>query len=208
MSEASPAQPVTEPSEAAAAPADQAPVAKLAQRDGAIALAALSFFAAADAWHAASGLGFAAALALADAIVVGVALGTLAHEWGHFAGARLSGGIAPTRGIRSFFPIFDMDLQKSEPAAFRAMSVGGNVGHWAVVLVFLAFVPLDSPGRIALLASSFGFAVSASTTEFPIIGRAFRGASAAESFAGLTGDTLRRNNWIGAAAGLVLFAVI
>jgi len=66
-----------------------------------------------------------------------VALGTLAHEWGHFAGARWFGGIAPTRPMRSLFPIFDLDLQNSDPRAFGAMSVGGNPGHSAVVLVAL-----------------------------------------------------------------------
>jgi hypothetical protein len=207
VSDAAPATPDASPSAEApdTRPADRAPVAKLAQRDGAIALAALTLFGAADAWYAATGLGLAAFVAFADGVVVGVVLGTLAHEWGHFAGARWAGGIAPTRPIRSLFPIFDLDLQKSDPAAFRAMSVGGNVAHWAVVLAVLLFVPLDSAGRLALLASTFGFAVSASTTEFPIIGRAFRGASPVESFAGLTGDKLRRDRWIGAGAGLALF---
>jgi len=140
--------------------------------------------------------------------VVGVVLGTLAHEWGHFAGARLAGGIAPTRRIRSLFPMFDLDLHKSDPKAFRAMSVAGNVAHWAVVLLVALALPLDSPGRLALLASSFGFAVSASTTELPIIRRAYAGASPVESFAGLTGDKLRRDRWIGAGAGLLLFAFL
>ena len=206
MSEAESQQPEAPP--ATEPPADGAPVAKLAQRDGGIALAALSLFAAADAWHAVSGLGLAAVLSVLDAVVVGVVLGSLAHEWGHFAGARLSGGIAPTRGIRSLFPIFDLDLQKSDPSVFRAMSVGGNLGHWAVVVAVLAFLPLDGPARVALLASTFGFAVSASTTEFPIIGRAFSGASPVESFRGLTGAKLRRDRWIGAAAGVLLFAIL
>jgi len=208
VSEAATATPTPSAEAADARPADRAPVLQLARRDGAIALAALSLFGAADAWQLATGLGLASFVAFADGGVVGIVLGTLAHEWGHFVGARRAGGIAPTRDVRSLFPIFDLDLQRSDPAAFRAMSVGGNVGHWAVVLAVLAFVPLDSPGRVALLASTFGFAVSASTTEFPIIGRAFRGASPIESFAGLTGAKLRRDRWIGAAAGLALFLLI
>ena len=189
-------------------PADATPVIKLGQRDGAIALAALSIWAAADAWHAATGLGLAALLSTLDGVVVGVVLALLAHEWGHFAGARWSGGIAPTRPITSFFPIFALDLQRSDDRAFRAMSVGGNVGHWLVVLILGIFIPLDTPGRVALLAGAFGFAVSASTTEFPILQRAYAGASAAESFKGLTGEKLRRDRWIGAAAGLALFLVL
>jgi hypothetical protein len=189
-------------------PADATPVIRLAQRDGAIALAALSLWAAADAWHAATGLGFAALLATLDGLVVGVVLGALAHEWGHFAGARWAGGIAPTRPIRSLFPIFVLDMERSDARAFRAMSVAGNVGHWLVVLLLLISLPLDTAGRCALFAGAIGFAVFASTTEFPIIRRAYTGASPAESFAGLSREKLRRNRWIGAAVGLVLFLAL
>ena len=189
-------------------PADKTPVIRLAQRDGAIALAALSLWAAADAWHATTGLGFAAMLSFLDGAVVGVLVALMAHEWGHFAGARWAGGIAPTRRISSFFPIFRLDMQRSSASAFRAMSVGGNIGHWLVVLLLAVFLPLDTVGRVALLSGAFGFAISASTTEFPIIQRAFTGSSPIESFKGLTADKLRHHRWIGAAAGLLLFLVL
>jgi hypothetical protein len=194
--------------EASEKPADATPIARLARRDGGIALAALSLFGAADAWHAATGLGFAALLTVVNGAIVGWVLGTLAHEWGHLAGARLSGGIAPTRPYRSLFPIFDLDLDRSDPAAFRAMSVAGNVAHWGVVLLLALAVPLDAPGRQALACGAFAFAVSASTTEVPIIRRAFAGTPPKQCFAGLTGAKLRRDRWIGAAAGLALFLVV
>jgi len=207
MSETAPAQEAHEETRDASAdrPPDATPVAKLARRDGAIALGALSLFAAADAWSATTGLAFASLLAVLDGVVVGIVLGTGAHEWGHFAGARLRGGIAPTRPYRSLFPIFDLDMQRSDPAAFRAMSVGGNLAHWGLVLAVALLVGIDTPGRAALLAATFGFAVSASATEFPIIRRAFTGSSPIESFQGLTGDKIKRNNRFGAAAGVVLF---
>ena len=186
-------------------PVDAAPVFRLGQRDGAIVLAALSLWAAADAWHATTGLTFAVLLSTLDGIAVGAVLGRMAHEWGHFAGARWSGGIAPTRPIDSFFTIFTFDMQRSDASAFRAMSVGGNVGHWLVVLVLAAFVPLDTPGRIALLSGAFGFALSASLTELPVIQRAYAGASPVESFRGLTGVKLKRNRWAGVGAGGLLF---
>jgi hypothetical protein len=188
--------------------ADATPVAKLARRDGGIALAALSLYAAADAWAATTGLGFARALAVADGVVVGIILGTLAHEWGHFAGARGAGGIAPTRPYRSLFPMFDLDMQRSDPRAFRAMSVAGNAAHWALVGLIAALLPVDTAGRAALLAAAFGFAVSASTTELPIIHRAFTGSSPAESFKGLTKATLQRDRRIGTAAGVLLFLLL
>lgn len=188
--------------------ADATPVAKLARRDGAIALAALSLYAAADAWAATTGLRFAQVLSVLDGVVVGIVLATLAHEWGHFAGARWAGGIAPTRSYRSLFPIFDLDMQRSDPHAFRMMSVGGNVAHWALVGLVALLLPLEPAGRAALLAATFGFAVSASTTEFPVIRRAFTGSSPVESFKGLTKEKLQRDRRIGAAAGVVLFLLM
>ncbi len=187
------------------AEADAAPVSRLGQRDGAIVLAALSLWAAADAWYAATGLAFAAALSTLDGVVVGVVVARMAHEWGHFAGARWAGGIAPTRPLDSFSTIFSLDMRRSSASAFRAMSVGGNVGHWLVVLVLAAAIPLDSTGRVALLSGAFGFAFSASLTELPVIQRAYSGASPVESFRGLTRAKVERNRWVGAGAGLLLF---
>jgi hypothetical protein len=186
-------------------PADATRISRLAQRDGAIALAALSLWAAADAWQASTGLRFAALLATLDGAAVGVVLGLFAHEWGHFAGARWGGGIAPTRPLSSFLPIFVMDLRRSSRRAFRAMSVGGNLSHWLVVLALAIGLPLDTGGRVALLAGAFGFAVFASVTEFPIIRRAYAGVSPGKCFKGLTKEKLQRNRWIGAAAAALLF---
>ena len=62
-------------------PVDAAPVFRLGQRDGAIVLAALSLWAAADAWHAATGLTFAVLLSTLDGIAVGAVVGRMAHEW-------------------------------------------------------------------------------------------------------------------------------
>jgi hypothetical protein len=188
--------------------ADVTKVTSLALRDGAIALAALSLFAAADAWYSATGLRGAALLSVLDGIAVGYAINLLAHEWGHFAGARWGGGIAPTTKITQVFPIFLLDMQKSPVRAFQAMSVGGNVAHWAAVLFLFLWVPLDSPGRTALACSAFAFAFGASLTEFPVIRRSFAGASPVESFKGLTRAKLTRNRWIGIAAGALLFVSV
>ena len=189
-------------------PEDATPVSRLALRDGAVVLAALSLWAGADAWHTVTSLAFAQLLAVLDGFLAGAALVGLAHEWGHFAGARLSGGVAPTRGIDSLFPIFDFDLVNSDPRSFRAMSIGGNIAHWAVPLLLLLFLPLETAGRAALFATTFGVAVADSVTEFPVIQKAYSGSSPAESFVGLTGDKLRRDQKIGAAAGVVLFLLI
>ncbi len=194
--------------ESAAFPADATPVWKLALRDGTLALAGLSLFAAADTWHATTGLALAGFVATLDGILAGVGIGILAHEWGHFAGARLGGGIAPTKEFSSLFPIFVLDLERSDMTAFRGMGIGGNVAHWGWVLAIAWLLPMDAIGRVALLAGAFGFAVSASITEFPIIRRAYSGATAAESFKGLTREKLRHHRWIGFAAGVALLVLL
>src|SRR5262245_37291408 len=154
---------------------DRTRVSRLALRDGAIALAALSLWAAGDAWYAGTHLAAAALLSALSGLAAGYGLGLLAHEWGHFAGARWGGGIAPTTKVTQLFPIFLLDMQRSPERAFRAMSVGGNLAHWSVVALFLAWVPLDAPGRVALACGAFAFAFGASVTEFPVIGRSFGG---------------------------------
>ena len=194
--------------EAAAFPADVTPIWKLGLRDITLSLAGLSLFAAADTWHATTGLALAGVVSVLDGILAGVGIGILAHEWGHFAGARLGGGIAPTRKFSSLFPIFVLDLERSDPAAFRAMGVGGNIAHWGLVIAIAALLPMDAAGRVALLAGAFGFAVSASVTEFPIIGRAYSGATPKESFEGLTREKLRQHRWIGFAAGVALLVLL
>lgn len=189
-------------------PRDATPLAKLGLRDAAIVLGALSLWAAADAWQATSGLALAWLLSVVDGVLVGALVTRIAHEWGHFAGARWGGGIAPTTPLTSFFPLFVFDMQRSDPRAFRAMSVAGNAAHWLAVLLLAVAVPLDAAGRVALLSSAFGFAVFGSLTELPVIRRAYSGASPIESFAGFSGAKLRRNRWLGAAAGLALFLLL
>ena len=100
---------------------------------------------------------------------MGYGLALLGHEWGHFAGARWGGGIAPTTKFSQLFPIFLLDMQRSPERAFKAMSVGGNIAHWSLFALFFCWVPLDAPGRVALACGAFAFAFGASTTEFPAI---------------------------------------
>ena len=56
-------------------------------RDLALVFAAISIWAAADAWYVSTGLWFAQVVAIGDAIVVGLIIASLFHEWGHYAGS-------------------------------------------------------------------------------------------------------------------------
>ena len=60
-------------------------------RDVAVMLAAISIWAAADTWYTVTGLAIAQVIAVADAALAGVIVAVLLHEWGHYAGARISG---------------------------------------------------------------------------------------------------------------------
>ena len=56
-----------------------------------IVLAALTIWAASDAWFQVTGLFAAELLSAADAIFVGYIVAAIFHEWGHYLGARISG---------------------------------------------------------------------------------------------------------------------
>lgn len=189
-------------------PADASAIATVALRDIALAVALLSLWAGADAWYLASGTGLGAMLGAIGGLLIGAAVTALAHEWGHFAGARLSGGTAPVSPVKGFLPLFVFDFERSREEHFRAMSVGGNVAHWLVALGWFALLPGATPGQIALQCGGVGFAIFASTVEVPVIRRAFAGMPGAEALRGISPDTLRRSGWIGFASALVLFALL
>jgi len=176
----------------------------LALRDVAIGAAVLSLFAAADAWDAIGGFALSGALSVVDGLLVGAAISALAHEWGHFAAARLSGAMAPTLPLSAFPRLFDFDFDRSDARQFQAMSIGGNAAHWTTLALLAATLPLDAAGRVALVAGSFGFCVFASTTELPVIARVRRGVAPRSALTGVR-RVLARNARMALAAALVLF---
>ena len=194
--------------ESTAAPADAASLWMVALRDVAIVAAGLSLFAAADAWHTLTGSTLSAFLSLVDGLLVGVLLTALLHEWGHFTGARLSGAAAPLRPAMGFLPLFDFDYGNNSASQFQSMSVGGNVAHWLVVLVLLVSLPLSTIGQVAIASSAFGFAVFASSIEFPVIRNVLKGQSGIEALSKIPKDLLRRNGSYGLAAAFLAFLVL
>ena len=187
---------------------DRSSLASRAFQSIAVVAGALSLFAAADAWQVVTGFGFASALAAVDGLLVGAGLAALAHEWGHFAGARLGGGVAPLTSGKRFLPLYDFDFARSDARAFDWMSVGGNLAHWSVPLLLAITLPLTTPGRVALVCGAVGFAVFASVTEFPVIARTRGGEAPLQALARLTPDLLRRNAAIGFGAAVALGLVL
>jgi hypothetical protein len=191
-----------------ARPEDQARLSLVALRDVALAAALLSLFGGAEAWQATSELAIAGLLATLDGFGVGIALGALAHEWGHFTGARWAGGIAPLRPITRILPLYDYDYARNDARAFEWMSVGGNLAHAAVVLLLILALPLDTLGTAALVSGAFGFAVFSSTIELPVIRRARAGTPPLEALATIPRDFVRRYLPWSIGAGLLLFILL
>jgi len=194
-------------SDATMPPENASPIPLVALRDVLIVITLLSIWAGAEAWASQSGLGMAAALSSIGGLLVGAATTALLHEWGHFVGARSSGGTAPVSPAGNFLPLFLFDFDRSEEEHFRAMSVGGNVAHWATALALFVMLPGATAGQLALQCGSLGFAVFASTIEFPVLRRAFAGEPGAQALATIRTDTIQRAGWIGFATALGTFVV-
>lgn len=188
--------------------ADQSSLTLMLARDVGLCAVLLSLFAAADTWSLLTGSGLAGFLSVVDGLIVGAGVASLAHEWGHYTGARLSGGRVPLRPLKSFPQVFDFDYKGCEPRHFMALSIGGNVGHWLMVGLLALLLPLDTTGQIALLSGAVGFAVFGSTVEFPVISRAHSGASPLEALSVIPKNFLRKNGAIGAVAALLVFLVL
>lgn len=203
-----PPDPASRPADDETAPADATRLWVVLARDIAILATGLSLFAAADAWHALIGTTLSASLSLLDGLLVGFLLAGLLHEWGHLTMARWTGATAPLRPATAFLPLFDFDYPGNTQHQFQGMSIGGNLAHWLVVLVLILGLPLSSVGQVALASSAFGFAVFASSIEFPVIWRTYHGLTGLEALARIPKDFLRRNGSYGLVAALVAFVLL
>ncbi|MEM8767922.1 MAG: hypothetical protein AAGE43_10785 [Pseudomonadota bacterium] len=138
-------------------------------------IAAFTLFGAAHSWAALSGWPLAVVVSFAAAVVAGMALSSLFHEWGHFSGARLSGAVSPVlKKPHKLFFMFRFDMAANSVRQALWMSWGGLSGSWGLVALVALLVPMDSWASAALLATVFGRAVNASSFEVPIILRTRR----------------------------------
>ena len=184
-------------------------LSSLLARDTAIALAALSLWAAADTWYLVSGLGFALAVSVLDAIFVGYILGALFHEWGHYTGAKISGASAPrvkSQGTSLFR--FNFDMSANTQRQFHWMSFGAWVFHWGLLAILVLALPFDSIGRIALVSSVFGFILYATFIETGILRKTLGGSDPAATLGQLSAKTFQRAGIVGSVAGLFALATL
>ena len=179
-------------------------------RDLALIFALLTLWGAGDAWSQSSGLVLAGFVALGNAIFIGLALGAIFHEWGHYIGARASGGkvtlIAP-RGLSIFRFMFD--FEENDRRQFHWMTYGGWIAHWGIVILLALFIPLDTSNRVALISAAAAFAFFAMAIELPVIMDSMKGTDPQEALASnINRPAYIRSSVIGGVAGLFVYAFI
>ncbi len=171
---------------------------------------ALTLWGAAVAWAEVTQWGIAQLAAVANALVAGYVIPSVVHEWGHFAGARLSGAVSPVlEEPRRHFFLFDFKMDLNDTRQFVWMSWGGILAPWLPVVVVLAFVPLGLLSAQVLLATLIFRAVAVAAFEVPIVRRAAEsGNPAAELGKQVAAQGLPRSRNVGALVGAACFALL
>jgi hypothetical protein len=171
-----------------------------------MAMGALTLWGAADAWAVASGWGLAQAAAIANAIIAATIITSILHEWGHFAGARLSGSVAPVleKPVRYFF-MFDFKFEHNDPRQFLWMSAGGILTPWLLVLATPLLVPIDSASRAMLLAAFVTRAVQVSVFEVPVFLRTQGGGQPRDELGRQIKSGFATSRYTGIAVGALVW---
>ncbi|MBT4161761.1 MAG: hypothetical protein HOC70_08510 [Gammaproteobacteria bacterium] len=154
---------------------DRVRLKKVALRHGTALLAALTLWGASDYWATGSGLVLAEVVSWFNAVFAGTAIAYLVHEWGHFAGARLSGSVSPVMKEPASFFMFSFKYEQNSREQFLSMSLGGPIANWSLVILLCFLLPLETWSQALLLATTFAIAVSVSVFEVPVINRVLYG---------------------------------
>ena len=198
------AQPVPEqPSSVTEASIEMTPGLLLARHAGQhllLVLVTLGLYAAADSWYILTGLGLALLLSIATALLVGISVSTLIHEWFHLLGARLSGGAYHIPAKSGLF-VYDWHFAENNVRQFYKMSVAGSIGGALAVLLLWYALPIVSPGRAAVLAGAVASFVFAAVIEWPVLSRTRSSGDPLAELSKITPRVLLRALIAGTAAG-------
>jgi hypothetical protein len=184
---------------------DNSRLRKIAVKHAAIVLASLTLWGTSDYWAAQSGLMLAEIVSLVNAIFVGVILAYILHEWGHFAGARISGAVSPVAKEPVSFFMFSFKDELNTRGQFLSMSIGGPFANWSLFALIFMLLPLDTWSQAMLLATSFAIAVSVSVFEFPVINSVMYGEKPAETISKRQRESGTTPRTAGIIAGAVLW---
>ena len=165
---------------------------------------------AAETWAQATGWSIAGFAAVANAVVAAFVIASTTHEWGHFAGARLSGSVSPVLDeARGHFFMFNFPMDQNDTDQFTWMSWGGILAPSLVVVLALIFVPLGLLSGKVLVATLVMKAVATAVFEVPIVQAAAEsGEPAAELGKSVAAGTLPRSRKVGAVVGAVFFVLL
>jgi hypothetical protein len=176
-------------------------------KDLAVIFAAVSLWAAADTWYVVTGMWLAQIVAVGDAILVGLLLASLFHEWGHYAGAVYGKSevcrVTP-KGLSLFRFKFDYDANDHQQ--FHWMTYGGHIFHWAILLIIFIALPMDSLGRISLVGALVGFIAFATFFEYNVLKDTWAGVDPGERLNAVTPKDFQQAAAIGGLAGLFAIA--
>ena len=148
-------------------------IKKIASWHSTAVLAALALFGTSQTWVLDSKLFIAHLVSLGIAVTAAIVIGSIIHEWGHFAAARLCGAISPVPSTPyQLYFMFDFDMEKNSTEQFLIMSWGGQIASYGLVVLLLILIPTNSLAGAALISSTFGLAINTSVFELPVIWRA------------------------------------
>ena len=134
-------------------------------------LSSLILWGAADSWAQLSGLVLAQAIAIIAAVVFGIAISHVFHEWSHFFGAFITNAKYSIKAQPALL-FFDFDYNNNNPRQFLAMSCGGTIGNVVLIVLLMLAIPVDTASRAMLLSTCIGMLVFVAVLEWPVIRRA------------------------------------
>ena len=171
------------------------------------AISAFALWAAADTWRLLTELAIANFLSVATAIVAGVVVSTVIHEWSHYLGAKLSGSIYQIPMPPGLF-VFNYDFGKNSERQFNIMSWAGQAGSIAAIILLVILIPLDNPGRVMLVAAAIGNAIFGGIIEWPVLIRVRNSHNPVQELSKITSPVVNRSIMMGIAGGLLAWLAI
>ena len=148
---------------------DLARMKKVGTKHATTVLVAMTAWGVADYWASGSGLLLAEVIALLNALFVGIIISSIAHEWGHFSGARISRSISPVMKKPVSFFMFNFKSDANSREQFLSMSIGGPAANWLLVVGLFFLLPMETWSQALLLATTFAIAISVCVFEIPVI---------------------------------------
>lgn len=189
---------------------DRARMLQIGSFHFALVMGALTLWGAAVTWAQVTDSAVAHFAAVANALVAGFVIASTVHEWGHFAGARITGSVSPVfEAPKRHFFLFDFPMDQNDVHQFTWMSWGGILAPWIPVVLVAIFVPLDQTSGAVLLATLVFKAVAIAGFEVPVVLRTARsGEPGAELGRRAREGGLPRSRRVGAVVGAACFALL